>query len=99
MSEYNIQRDIIYPIDQYLAGRITEDEIEWYDWNSALYYLRKDDYWGVRKALTPYYRRLEKPSAFDPRGQATLPLTGKIELTLCGKIKLTPECDCHSGTF
>ena len=57
MSEYNIKRDIIYPIDQYLAGRITEDEIEWYDWNSALYYLRKDDYWGVRKALTPYYRR------------------------------------------
>ena len=57
MSEYNIHRDIIYPIDQYLAGRITEDEIEWYGWNSALYYLRKDDYWGVRKALTPYYRR------------------------------------------
>jgi len=42
---------------------------------------------------------LEKPSAFAPRGQATLTLTGKIRMTLCGKIKLTPECDCHSGAF
>ena len=46
-----------------------------------------------------FLHTLEKPSAFDPRGQATLTLTGKIRMTLCGKIKLTPECDCHSGAF
>ena len=34
---------------------------------------------------------MEKPRAFDPRGQATLTPEGKIWLTLCGKIKLTPE--------
>jgi len=45
------------------------------------------------------YAELEKPSAFAPRGQATLTLTGKIRMTLCGKLKLTPECDCHSGAF
>ena len=56
-DNYNIQKDIIHPIDEYLAGRITEDEIEWYDWNYALYRLRKDDYWGVREAMTPYYRK------------------------------------------
>lgn len=56
-DNYNIQHDIIYPIDEYLAGRITEDEIEWYDWNYALYSLRKADYWGVREAMTPYYRK------------------------------------------
>lgn len=44
-------------IDEYLAGRITEDEIEWYEWNYALYSLRKADYWGVRETLTPYYRK------------------------------------------
>ena len=42
---------------------------------------------------------LEKPSAFAPRGQATLTLTGKMGLTLCGKIRLPPECGCHSGAF
>ena len=57
MTEYNIQRDIVYPIDQYLAGRMTQDELEACDWKWALYDLRKNDYWGVRKALTPYYRR------------------------------------------
>ena len=51
-DNYNIQKDIIDPIDEYLAGRITEDEIEWYDWNYALYSLRKADYWGVREAMT-----------------------------------------------
>ena len=56
-DNYNIQKDIIQPIDEYLAGRITEDEIEWYDWNYALYSLRKADYWGVREAMTPYYRK------------------------------------------
>ncbi len=56
-DRYNIQHDIIHPIDEYLAGRITEDEIEWYDWSYALYSLRKADYWGVREAMTPYYRR------------------------------------------
>ncbi len=56
MSNYNLERDIIYPINQYLAGHITENEIEWYHWNSAMYYLRKNDYWAVRKAMTPYYR-------------------------------------------
>ena len=55
-DSYNLQRDIIYPIEEYLAGRITENEIDWYEWNSALYYLRKDDFWGVREAMTPYYR-------------------------------------------
>jgi len=33
---------------------------------------------------------LEKPRAFDPRGQATVTPRGKIRLTLCGKIKMTP---------
>ena len=38
------------------------------------------------------YRRqqVEKPRAFDPRGQATVTPRGKIGLTLCGKIKMTP---------
>lgn len=55
-DSYNLQRDIIFPIEEYLAGRITENEIDWYEWNDALYYLRKGDFWGVRKAMTPYYR-------------------------------------------
>lgn len=58
MSGYSIQEDIIYPINQYLAGCITEDELEASDWRDALYELRRIDYWGVRKALTLYYRRL-----------------------------------------
>lgn len=33
---------------------------------------------------------MEKPRAFDPRGQATVTPRGKIGLTLCGKIKMTP---------
>ena len=37
------------------------------------------------------YAELEKPSVFDPRGQATLPLTGKIRMTLCDKLKLTSQ--------
>ena len=61
--------------------------------NLYSYFCRqKTKYCGIMTAL-------EKPSAFAPRGQATLTLTGKIRLTLCGKIKLTPECDCHSGAF
>ena len=32
--------------------------------------------------------KVEKPRTLDPRGQATLTLTGKIRMTLCGKIKL-----------
>ena len=42
---------------------------------------------------------LEKPREFDPRGQATMTPAGKNSLTLCGKIKMTPENDCFSGAF
>ena len=34
---------------------------------------------------------MEKPRVFDPRGQATLTPSGKIWLTLCDKIKMTPQ--------
>lgn len=56
-DHYNIQQDIICPIEEYLAGRISESDIEWYEWNYALYNLRRSDYWAVREALTPYYRK------------------------------------------
>ena len=42
---------------------------------------------------------VEKPREFDPRGQATMTPAGKNSLTLCGKIKMTPENDCFSGAF
>ena len=57
MSEYNIQRDIISPLEQYLCGQVTEKEIEWYEWKWAVRSMKKEDYWGLREALTPYYRR------------------------------------------
>ena len=53
------------------------------------------DLGGLHIALDAYTERLqqqvEKPRAFDPRGQAKLTPEGKIRLTLSGKIKLTPE--------
>ena len=27
-----IELDIIRPVEEYLAGRITENEIDWYNW-------------------------------------------------------------------
>ena len=48
--------------------------------------------WAYRhdRAMRAALMELEKPRAFDPRGQATLTLAGKICLTLCGKIRITP---------
>ena len=42
---------------------------------------------------------LEKPRAFDPRGQVSLTLRDKIRLTLCGQIRMTPENFAFSGVF
>ena len=42
---------------------------------------------------------VEKPRAFDPRGQVSLTLRDKIRLTLCGQIRLTPENFAFSGAF
>ena len=56
-NNFDIELDIIRPVEEYLAGRITENEIDWYNWNSALYTLRRVNFWGVREALTPYYHK------------------------------------------
>ena len=40
---------------------------------------------------------MEKPRAFDPRGQVSLTLRDKIRLTLCGQIRMTPENFAFSG--
>ena len=41
-----------------------------------------------------------KPRKFDLRGQATMTPSGKISLTIFGKIKMTPENDyCFKGFF
>lgn len=50
-----IELDIIRPVEEYLAGRITENEIDWYSWSSTLYDLRRVYFMPVREALTPYY--------------------------------------------
>lgn len=57
MSEYNTQQDIINPLEQYLSGQITEKDIEWYEWKWAVRSAKRENYWALREALTPYYRR------------------------------------------
>lgn len=57
MSEYNIQRDIIHPLEQYLSGQVSEKDVEWYEWKWAVRSMKKENYWVLREALTPYYRR------------------------------------------
>jgi hypothetical protein len=55
-----IQQDIIYPLDQYLAGSMEEKEIEWWKWKNAVYEVRHESetgFYAVREALLPYYRR------------------------------------------
>ena len=42
---------------------------------------------------------MEKPRAFDPRGQVSLTLRDKIRLTLCGQIRMPPENFAFSGVF
>lgn len=54
-ERYCIQKDIIAPLEQCLAGDIPEKEIDWSGWKYAIYELRKKDFYGVRDVLVPYY--------------------------------------------
>ncbi|MBR0031222.1 MAG: hypothetical protein IJP61_02900, partial [Treponema sp.] len=67
---------------------------------SAIFaYMKRNEEPGEDDPLLTVAWAVEKPREFDPRGQATMTPVGKNSLTLCGKIKMTPESDCFSGAF
>lgn len=70
-NNFDIELDIIRPVEEYLVGRITENEIDWYNWNSALYTLRRVNFWGVHEALTPYYHKFLMANMFFFRNGST----------------------------
>lgn len=79
-NNFDIELDIIRPVEEYLAGRITENEIDWYSWNSALFTLRQTNFWGVREALTPYYLKfLMADKAFFRNGSTDTKLRNALQ--------------------
>lgn len=59
-DKYDIEHDIIQPLDCYLKGEISEKDIKWWDWKWAIRHTRKESssrFYEVRSALQPYYVR------------------------------------------
>lgn len=57
ITNYKIQEEIVSPIEECLSGRISEKEISWWQWKSAVRNERKGNFYPVREALVPYYHR------------------------------------------